>query len=181
MFGRTAVAVLAALLVAPGRADAVHHAAATPTPKCPDAIPVAMEDTVSSASSRADEYFRFRTMQDEHFGKLVIPKGVWGYGVLRGVSPAGHRNQYGSVTLEPRYLALGPGKRIEVTMDPALPVSLTTRTPSVEQAASHVPIPLPGLAMSALNMVRMGKNVTIGHGYTFAVIPLFDPTHNPGC
>jgi len=111
----------------------------------------------------------------------VIALDSWGYVVMSSMTPSERRNQYGSRTLEPRYLALGLGKHLAVPMHLSLPEPFPRRTSPVEQGASDIPIPLPGLAMSAINMVRFGRNVTIGEGFTFAVVPLFDPTHNPGC
>jgi hypothetical protein len=177
-----AIAAIAVLLAIPRTAEAVHHTATpTPVPKCATNIPVVMGDTVASDKALQGAYFRFMTTAAERFGTISVPKGVWGYGIIRAVNPAGRRNQYGSVSLEPRYIALGHGKRIDVSMDPSIPVALTSRTPTVDQYASHIPIPIPGIAMSAVNLVRMGKNVTLGPGFPFAVVPLFDPTHNPGC
>ena len=42
--------------------------------------------------------------------------------------------------------------------------------PLLNKAASHVPLPIPGLVMSGVNMVRFGRNITLGPGFTFAII-----------
>jgi hypothetical protein len=177
-----AIAALAIVLSVPRPSAAiVNHTPATPAPKCAASIPVVMAEKVTSDQSIPDQYFRFITVASTRFGSLTVAKGLSGYGIVRNVTAAGRRDVYGSVTLEPRYIVLGRGKRLDVTMDPTIPVALTSRTPTVDQYASHIPIPVPGIAMSAVNLVRFGKNVTLGPGFPFKVVPLFDPTHNPGC
>ena len=180
---RYALATIALLLLAPIPAHAyVKNSTPVPVaPKCATNISVVMAQSVASDKTIPETFFRFVTTAATRFGTMTVAKGLSGYGIVRSVSAAGRRDQYGSVTLEPRYIVLGPGKRLDVTMDPAIPVSLTSRTPTVDQYASHIPIPVPGLAMSAVNLVRFGKNVTLGPGFPFKVLPLFDPTHNPGC
>lgn len=177
-----AILAIALLSLAPLPAHAyVKHSTPAPALKCDASIPVAMAQVVQSDKTIPETFFHFVTTATARFGTLTLAKGLSGYGIVRSVSAAGRRNQYGSVTLEPRYIVLGRGKRLDVTMDPAIPVSLTSRTPTVDQYASHIPLPVPGIAMSAVNLVRFGKNVTLGPGFPFKVLPLFDPTHNPGC
>jgi hypothetical protein len=89
-----AIAAIAVLLAIPRTAEAVHHTATpTPVPKCATNIPVVMGDTVASDKALQGAYFRFMTTAAERFGTISVPKGVWGYGIIRAVNPAGRRNQ----------------------------------------------------------------------------------------
>jgi hypothetical protein len=108
-----------------------------------------------------------------------------GYGVIRYADAAGRHNHDGSLALEPRYIDVprkGDGRsRIEVTMNPTLPPMWSPSVPFIQQAASHVPLPVPGMAITALNTVRYGRNITLGPGFTFSVIPTGDLRHGPIC
>ncbi|MBV9438431.1 MAG: hypothetical protein JOZ24_00415 [Candidatus Eremiobacteraeota bacterium] len=135
-----------------------------------------MVDTVSSASARTGGTFRFRTTQPVRLDDgLVVPSGTTGYGVIRGASAAGRRSHDGMLALEPRYLlVLGKQttRRIEVTMTPTLPVVWTPSEPLLQRAASRVPLPIPGLVMTGVNAVRYGRNITLGPGFVFSVLPV---------
>jgi len=146
-----------------------------------------MIDTVDSMTAKPGQAFRFQTTEP---GAIVVPtepegipvpKGTIGWGVVRAVSAASRGNHYGTVTLEPRYLVLPKGKVMQVSMNPTLPSALASNTPGVEKAVSHVPIPIPGIAMTAVNTVRFGKNVRIGPGYTFSVVPIRALGLGPDC
>ncbi len=157
------------------------------TVNCLGAIPATMIDSVDSATAKPGQAFRFETTEP---GVIVVPtqpmgipvpKGTLGWGVVRAVSPASRGNHYGSVTLEPRYLVLPKGRVMQVSMNPTLPAALASNTPGVEKAMSHVPIPIPGLAMTAINTIRYGKNVRIGPGYVFSVVPIRPLALGPDC
>ena len=183
-----AVVVLASCLVA-----RPHAAAASKV--CAFSIPAEMVDKVESKDARSGGTFRFRTTQEVQIGNgITIPSGTIGYGIVREADPAGRRDHDGSLALEPRYLdvlkprpqagskAKGGGlTRVDVTMDPTLPVVWTPRTTLIQQGMSHVPLPVPGIAMTAINQVRWGRNVTLGPGFKFAVIPASNLSQGPIC
>lgn len=153
---------------------------------CAYAIPVEMIDKVYSGTARSGEIFRFKTtIAGKTDQGLIVPAGTLGYGVIREASAAGRHNHDGSIALEPRYLVVpkkGDGTvRLEVAMTPTLPVVWTPTEPLLQKAASHVPLPVPGLAMSAINTVRWGRNITLGPGFAFSVLPVGDLSHGPVC
>ena len=95
-----------------------------------------------------------------------------GYGVIRAASAAGRHNHDGMLSLEPRYLdrsasARAATTRVEVTMNPTLPVSgrrpsrCSTKPPRTCRSR------FPGLIMTGVNKVRWGRNITLGPGFTF--------------
>jgi hypothetical protein len=141
---------------------------------------------VSSRSARAGTAFRFRVTEPAASDDgTQIPAGTVGYGIVRAASAAGRHNHDGSLTLEPRYLIVPKPKggfaRLSITMNPTLPVTWTPSEPLLNKAASRVPLPVPGLIMSGVNMVRWGRNITLGPGFTFTVLPVDDLAKSPVC
>ena len=161
-----------------------HPAAAAKV--CAYAIPAGMVDRVESANARTGGSFRFATTADVTLEDgTFVPSGTPGYGVIRSASSAGRRNRDGSLSLEPRYLVVakaktGP-KRIDVTMTPTLPVTWSPSEPLLNKAASHVPLPIPGLIMTGVNQVRWGRNITLGPGFAFSVLPVANLAKGPIC
>ncbi len=158
--------IVTALATAPSRAAKV----------CAYAMPADMVSSVSSGSSKAGEQFRFRIGEDIQLDDgTAVPAGTLGYGIVRAASSAGRHNRDGMVALEPRYLVLPNGsgvKRIEVTMNPMLPATWSPSEPLLNKAVSHVPLPVPGLVMTGVNTLRWGRNITLGPGFRFTVIPV---------
>jgi hypothetical protein len=153
---------------------------------CAWQIPAAMVDTVESRHAKAGWTFRFRTTDDAQTPDgTKIPAGTPGYGVIRSADAAGRHNHDGSLSLEPRYVlvrgAKGAPRRVPVTMNPTLPVVWTPSEPLLNRAASHVPLPIPGLVMTGVNEVRWGRNITLGPGFKFSVLPVDDLTKGPIC
>jgi hypothetical protein len=66
-------------------------------------------------------------------------------------------------------------------MNPTLPAVWTPSEPLLQRAASHVPLPVPGIAMTAVNTVRWGRNIVLGPGFTFTVLPLDNLSRGPVC
>jgi hypothetical protein len=173
------VATVTALLApGPARAEKV----------CAWSIPVEMVDKVYSGSARSGQPFKFRVTEDAaRDDGTKIPAGSMGYGVIRAASGAGRHNHDGSIAIEPRYLMVpkpkgGGLERIEVTMNPMLPVVWTPSEPLLNKAASHVPLPVPGLIMTGVNTVRWGRNITLGPGFKFTVLPVENlSTNAPVC
>jgi hypothetical protein len=145
---------------------------------CAWSIPAEMVDKVFSGTAHAGMPFKFRVTEDAaRDDGTKIPAGSIGYGIIRGASSAGRHNHDGSLSLEPRYVMVpkpkgGGMERLEVTMNPTLPVIWTPSEPLLNKAASHVPLPVPGLIMSGVNTVRWGKNITLGPGFSFTVLPV---------
>jgi hypothetical protein len=145
-----------------------------------------MVDKVDSRSARAGGIFRFKVTQDALLDDgIEVPKGTLGYGVIRLADAAGRHNHDGSLALEPRYLVVpkkqGGVMRVEVTMNPTLPAVWSPSEPLLQKAASHVPLPVPGLAMTAINTVRWGRNITLGPGFTFTVLTVENLARGPVC
>ena len=162
-------AVVSAASLAPEPAGA--------TKICAYAMPAEMLDKVYSGTARAGQPFRFKIVSEIELddGTKVAP-GTVGYGLIRSASAASRHNHDGMLSLEPRYLVVakpaGGAERVPVTMNPMLPVAWTPTEPLLNKAASHVPLPVPGLIMTGVNAVRWGRNITLGPGFTFTVIPV---------
>ena len=171
-----AVAAAAALAPAPAGATKV----------CAYAMPAEMLDKVYSGTARAGQPFRFKIVSEIALddGTKVAP-GTLGYGLIRSASAAGRHNHDGMLSLEPRYLVVakprGGAERVPVTMNPTLPVTWTPAEPLLNKAASHVPLPVPGIIMTGVNTVRWGRNITLGPGFTFTVLPVDNLAHGPIC
>jgi hypothetical protein len=143
-----------------------------------------MVDTVKSVSAREGGAFRFRitdtvTIEDG----TEIPEGTPGFGVIRSASPAARGNHDGIIALEPRYLMVrkpqGGWKRVEVAMDPTLPPIWTANESVLSKASNFLPVP--GFVVSSVNAFRWGRNISLGPGFVFAVIPIPDLSKAPIC
>ncbi|HTW86170.1 MAG TPA: hypothetical protein VMD91_19010 [Candidatus Sulfotelmatobacter sp.] len=173
----SAFALVALALPAPARAVKV----------CAYAIPAEMLDKVASANARVGDPFRFRTTEELTLDDgMVIPAGTLGYGIIRAASAAGRHDKNGVVALEPRYLIVekpdGAGAtRLDVAMNPTLPLAYSPDQSLIEKGLARVPLPVPGLVMSGVNAVRWGKNITIGPGFTFSVLPVGNLARSPVC
>ncbi len=129
---------------------------------CAWQIPSEMVDKVFSGSAHSGAPFRFKVAQSTQLDDgTAVPAGTPGYGIIRAASSAGRHNHDGMLSLEPRYIVLekanGAERVVPVTMNPLLPVTWTPSEPLLNKAASHVPLPIPGLVMSGVNMVRWGR------------------------
>ena len=166
-------------------------ASLTPAPAgaakvCAWTIPVEMVDSVASDKARTGAAFSFKVTQSTASDDgTKIPAGTIGYGVVRSASAAGRHNHDGLLVLEPRYLVVRKGGaaalRLPVMMNPTLPVQWTPAEPLLNKAASHIPLPIPGLIMTGVNTVRWGRNITLGPGFSFSVIPVDDLAKSPVC
>jgi hypothetical protein len=177
---RLALSALAlGLVVAPAPARA--------TKVCAYAIAAEMLDKVASATARVGDPFRFRTTEEMTLDNgMTIPAGTLGYGIIREASAASRHDHNGVIALEPRYLIVekpnGEGAdRVEVAMNPTLPLAYTPDQTMIEKGISHVPLPVPGLVMTGVNTIRWGKNITIGPGFAFSVLPVGNLARSPVC
>jgi hypothetical protein len=162
------------------------RAPARATKVCAYAIAAEMLDRVASASARVGDAFRFRTTEEMTLEDgQTIPAGTLGYGIVRDASAAGRHNHNGDIALEPRYLIVekpdGGATRIDVAMNPTLPLSYSPEVGVIEKGLSHVPLPVPGLLITGVNTVRWGKNITLGPGFTFSVLPVGNLARSPVC
>jgi hypothetical protein len=155
---------------------------------CAFSIPVEMVDKVYSGNARPGAPFRFRVVAAAQLDDgTPVPAETEGYGIVRSASAAGRHNHDGMLAIEPRYLVLpakkkdGPVRVVSVTMNPQLPVAWSPSEPLLQKGASHIPLPVPGLAMSAINTVRWGRNITLGPGFTFTVLPVENLAKGPVC
>jgi hypothetical protein len=157
------------------------------TKVCAWAIPSEMISKVFSGDAHSGAPFRFKVVESTELDDgTKVPAGTLGYGIIRAASSAGRHNHDGMLSLEPRYIVLeksnGTAERIvPVTMNPLLPVTWTPSEPLLNKAASHVPMPIPGLVMTGVNMVRWGRNITLGPGFTFTVLPVENLARGPVC
>jgi hypothetical protein len=177
---------LCALATLAGAAVLLAPTAARAGKICAYAMPSEMLDRIYSGTARAGQPFRFRiTAETVLDGGIKVPAGTMGYGIIRAASAAGRHNHDGMIAIEPRYLDVenpkGGSERIPVTMNPTLPVTWTPAEPMLNKAASHVPLPVPGLIMTGVNTVRWGRNITLGPGFTFTVLPVENLAHGPIC
>jgi hypothetical protein len=153
------VAFLLLLVAAPARAL-----------DCPGAIGAVMVDKIASGSAKAGQVFRFKTTTDARVGTMPVPAGTIGYGIVRNVDRAGRRDHDGSLALEPRYLMVG-SRLLPVTMDPHLPASWSPHDSLIEKGVTRAN-PISGIVMTGINMVRFGKNITLGPGFAFTVLSI---------
>jgi hypothetical protein len=162
------------------------RAPARATKVCAYAIAAEMLDRVASASARVGDAFRFRTTEEMTLEDgMTIPAGTLGYGIVRDASAAARHDHNGVIALEPRYLIVekpdGSAARVEVAMNPTLPLAYTPDTTLIEKGISHIPLPVPGLVMTGVNAVRWGKNITVGPGFAFSVLPVGNLARSPVC
>lgn len=148
------------------------------TLRCETSIPVTMVDSMDSAKASPGERFRFKTIATVRSAGTLIPKGTVGYGFVREVSAASNRLRNGSLVLEPRQLVWS-GKHLPVMADPRESTLWAPATTMVDRASGYLPIP--GIVRTAVGEVTQGKNVTIGPGFRFHVLPLNDRTLQEPC
>ena len=168
--------VLAVTFLVPDRVGA--------TKICAFAVPAAMVDKVFSGTARAGQPFRFKVSQDAVLDDgTPVPEGTIGYGIISEASAASRGNKDGLIALEPRYLVVPKPKggymRVQVTMNPTLPVVWSPNEPLLRAAANALPIP--GIIMSGVNSVRWGRNITLGPGFVFSVIAVDNLERGPVC
>lgn len=124
-------------------------------------IPATMVTTVNSGTAKVGDPFTFRTTQSVEAGRVSIPAGTLGHGVVTAVSPAAGSHR-GTLTLAPQYLQL-PGRK-RVTVVPGTSTSYAAR-----RHLFPIPIPFPGFIIVG-GEVNPGGDVTIGPGTNFDVV-----------
>lgn len=167
---------IASLAPVPARAQKICYAA----------IEAGMVDKVYSGTARSGWPFRFKVTESKTMDDgTAIPAGTLGYGVVRSADAAGPHAHDGELAIEPRYLVVpkpaGGVKRVDVTMNPTLPVSWTPAGVLSQGMSAAQAVPVAGLAVTAVNVMRWGRNVTLGPGFTFSVIPVDNLARGPVC
>ena len=145
---------------------------------CDAAIHSTMVDKVDSGTAYPGMAFRFKITEAANIFGRIVPKGTTGYGYVRYVSAASNRNRNGSLILEMREL-IYRDEQIQVMADPRESSVWAPATSMESRAEGYLPIP--GLVRTIANEVRDGKNVMIGPGFVFSVIPLGDPRKMRPC
>jgi len=146
--------------------------AQSPPQLCSNAIQVQIVTPIDAAKAKMGQTFRFKTIAAVTFLGTPLPAGVYGYGIIRGVSPPAKHNHNGWISIEPRYL--WDRKLYQVAIDPHMPTIWSATTPEIQQALGAVPIPEVSLPMAGLKAGETGKDMVLGVGFQFAVIPLAD-------
>jgi hypothetical protein len=153
------------------------HATPTPAPTVNPALERCIEADalldvkLSTANNVAGDAFRFTTagripkigLQPE------IPAGTRGYGIISFSHHAGAGGQSGMLILEPRYVVLRDGRRVQVMADPAGP-DLVRNGKSKNAPGILQQMPLIGLAAGGYNALHRGKEVVIDKGTLLRII-----------
>lgn len=146
-----------------------------PLPLCTQVI-IETVKPVSSATSKPGDFFQFKSVGAVVIdGKVIIPSGTPGYGVIIAAQSAG-RGHPGSVALWPLYFKMPDGEEIHVIPD-RRPNALDGKGASMQLPAYAGAIPLPGvgLVVGAYNSLRKGKDVTIPVGALASVFASDSP------
>jgi hypothetical protein len=147
-------------------------------PALPPCTQVVIEtiQPVDSGKAKAGDFFKFKSIGAVTLhGKIVIPSGTIGYGVVT-LAVAAARGHGGALGLEPLYFQLKNGEKVHVVRD-RRPNSLAAQGSSGQLPSLIGAIPVPGvsLAISAFNALHKGKNVTIPPGAIASVFASDSP------
>lgn len=146
-----------------------------PLPPCTQVI-IETIKPVSSATAKAGDFFQFKSVGAVLInGKVVIPSGTPGYGVIIAAQSAG-RGHGGSVAMWPLYFKLADGEEVHVVPD-RRPNALDGKGASMQLPSytSAIPVPGVGLVVGAYNALRKGKDVTIAPGALASVFASDSP------
>lgn len=166
-FPVSTIALVSAFAATPASADV----------SCDLTIPATMVDSMDSAHSYPGERFRFKTTATATFGKVTIPEGTAGWGVVRYVQGARSRNRGGLLILEPRFLAMGQ-TRIDVMSDPRETAEFAHSATLLDEGIGMIPI---GPLQTGLHYLRPGSNVTLGPGFVFHIVVMRDLVTQEPC
>lgn len=147
-------------------------------PALPPCTQVIIETTrpVKSATAKPGDFFEFKSVGATTYeGKIVIPSGTPGYGVIT-VAVAAGRGHGGVLSLEPLYFKLPDGEEIHVVRD-RRPNALAAQGSSGQLPgyAGAVPLPGVGAVVGAFNALHKGKDVTIAPGALASVFASDSP------
>jgi hypothetical protein len=147
-------------------------------PVLPPCTQVIIETTkvVNSARAKAGDFFQFKSVGATIYeGKIVIPSGTPGYGVVTLAIAAG-RGHGGALGLEPLYFKLADGTEIHIVRD-RRPNALAATGASGQLPGYVGAIPVPGwsIVVGAFNTFHKGKDVTIAPGALASVFASDSP------
>lgn len=146
-----------------------------PLPPCTQVI-IETVKPVSSATAKPGQFFEFKSIGAVVInGKVMIPSGTHGYGVVIASQSAG-RGHGGAVALWPLYFKMPDGQEVHVVPD-RRPNALDGKGASMQLPAYAGAIPLPGvgLVVGAYNALRKGKDITIPVGALASVFASDSP------
>ena len=160
-----AVVSLSSLMLGGSYVPAVAEPTPFPSlPPCTEVI-VSTTEPVDSGKAKPGDFFKFKSVGAVTLhGKVIIPTGTMGYGVVTVAIPAG-KGHGGALGLEPLYFEFSDGRKLHVVRD-RRPSSLNGQGASGQLPGylGAVPVPGVGLALGAFNSLHKGKNVTIAIG-----------------
>ena len=168
---RTAAGLFCACALSVFGTTAVHAQPSAPaTPPCVRAL-IALIDPVNSANAHPGDEFRFRIV-DETVAPdgTDIPAGNIGYGVVAFASHANRGGVGGYIALEPRFIRLADGTKIDVFAD-----RLTTTTSAKTGSSNNAPfylgaIPLAGYLLGPYGYIHHGSDTTLPVGLRLTVL-----------
>ena len=146
-----------------------------PLPPCTQVI-IETTKPVDSKNTKAGDFFQFKSVGATVIqGKIVIPSGTPGYGVVTLAIAAG-RGHGGALGLEPLYFKLADGEEVHVVRD-RRPNALAASGSSGQLPGYVGAIPVPGwsIVVGAFNTFHKGKDVTISPGALASVFASDSP------
>jgi hypothetical protein len=166
---RPAAALLLASFVALPQATPAEIQIPT-VPRCID-VDAVMLSKVDSAVAVAGDSFSFKVTERVNSTKAnpEIPAGTRGYGVVSFADHAHGSGTPGRLALEPRFLRLDDGTRVQVLADPQLAESFAQGTTGNVSGAFAF-VPGLGLAVAGYNTLHHGREVVIGKGTSFTIL-----------
>lgn len=143
---------------------------ATPEkPACPSVM-VALEDDIDSGLARANDSFRFVTVDPVRLADgVLVPANTMGYGLVAVAHHAERGGLGGSLVLEARFVALGE-RHIPASIDWS-----TAGRAMASGASMNVPgivgaIPFSGYLLAPYGYLHHGKDIVIPRGRQFPVL-----------
>lgn len=149
---------------------AVSHDAAPEKPPCV-LIMVALESDIDSGQARADDAFRFVTVEAAQLADgTAVPANTPGFGLVAIAHHADRGGLGGYLVLETRFLALPDGRRVPVSIawaraDPATATGASLNVPGIVGA-----IPFSGYLLAPYGYLHHGKDVVIPRGRQIPVL-----------
>ena len=140
------------------------------TPPCVRAE-IALIDPINSANAHAGDYFRFRIVDAATAPDgTPIPAGNIGYGVVAFASHANRGGVGGYLALEPRFIRLADGTKVDVFAD-RLDSATSAKNGSTNNAPFYLSaIPFAGYLLSPYGYIHHGSDTTLPIGTRLNVL-----------
>jgi hypothetical protein len=133
-------------------------------------VAVALEDDIDSGKARANDPFRFVTVDAVQLTDgTPVPAGTIGFGLIAIAKHAERAGQGGYVVLEARFLTLPSGQHVPVSIDWSSAKRATATGASLNIPGIVGAIPFAGYILGPYGFLHHGKDVVIPRG---AQIPL---------